>query len=53
MPVDKLILKIASGKTLEIEETKTWGDFMELVKKECRDTFNEDEQTMRFEFKGK
>ena len=41
--VDKLILRLPSSKTLEIEETKNWGEFMELVKKEHRDTFNEDE----------
>ena len=51
--VDKLILRLPSSKTLEIEETKNWGEFMDIVKKLHSDTFNEDEQTMRFEFKGK
>ena len=42
-----------SSSTVEVEETKTWQEFMEQVKKALPDTFNEDEQTLKFDFKGK
>ena len=42
-----------SSSTVEVEETKTWAEFMEQVKKALPDTFNEDEQTLKFDFKGK
>ena len=42
-----------SSSKVEFEEAKTWAEFMNFVKKELRDTFNEDEQTLKFDFKGK